>query len=185
LSGAVDSKDRLSFCSSALVTANNGSKNLSSSRNPFSSRSDFYPKSAVAQSPSVQARKGGHAVLRRGLNRSTNMKSKPALVQLPRDISSSPPIAKRDRNFKPLPRPKHHEAEELSIGQLSSPTSSDTEVPEVHETKTERFSHPMVYRRKTYYSDDELSWGDNSDIDDEGSFLFNPAPASQPSGQVQ
>jgi hypothetical protein len=106
-------------------------------------------------------------------------------VRLPLDISGSHPIAKRGRNFKPLPRPKHHEAGELSIGQLSSPTSSDPEVPEVHETTTGRFSHPMVYRRKTYYSDDELSWGDNSDVDDEESFLFNPAPASQPSGQVQ
>lgn len=148
------------------------------------SPSDFYPKLAVAQSLGVQARKGGHAVLRRGLNRSSNVKFKP-LVQLPRDISSSPPIVKRDRNFKPLPRPKHHEAEELSIDQLPLSTSLDPEASEVQEKNAERFSHPMVYRRKTYYSDDELSWGDNSDIDDEECFLFNPAPGSQPSGQVQ
>ena len=30
----------------------------------------------------------------------------------------------------------------------------------------------MVYRRKKYYSDDELFWGVNSDIDDEDSFPY-------------
>jgi hypothetical protein len=85
-----------------------------------------------------------------------------------------------DRNIKPLPRSKHQEAEELRIGQPSLSTSSDLEVPEVHEAKTERFSPPMVYCRKTHYSDDELSWGDNSDIDDDGGFIFDAAPPSQP-----
>lgn len=149
------------------------------------SPSDFHTKSAIAQSPNVQARKGGHAVLRRGLNRSPNVRSNPSLVQLPRDISSSPPIEKWDRNIKPLPCPKHHEAEKLRIGQQPLSTSLDPEASEVQVKNAEAFSPPMVYRRKTYYSDDELSWGDSSDTDDEDSFLFNPSPARQPSGPVQ
>lgn len=194
-SRVVDSED-LSFRSSTPVTVNNRSKHFPSWRNQFLSCSDGNPKLVISQSPRIQARKGGHAIPRKGLNRNSNMKSSPrpshhgdgldkaSLVQLPLDISSSLLNAKWDRNINPLPHPRREDSKELCIGQLFLSTPSDSKVSEVHETKTGPFSPSMIYRQKTYYSDDELSWGDNSDIDDEDSFPFNPVPPSQPSGQV-
>lgn len=88
-------------------------------------------------------------------------------------LPTSPSLVQpsQDRKIKPLPHPKYSKAVSLS-----SSESSDSEVPEVHETNPERFTAPVVYRRKTYYSDDELSWGDNSDIDNEDSLAFDTAP---------
>ena len=46
----------------------------------------------------------------------------------------------------------------------------DSVVREMDRTNIGSFSPTILYHRKMYYSDDELSLGDNSDINDEDSF---------------